>query len=241
MATWIGHLRIAENLLDKIPGLDAGLFSIGSVSPDSGMPDENWESFEPPTEVTHFKSPVSSDKSRIQDLNFYRKYSSAMSMPTEDLGQLSFLWGYFFHLITDNLWQEEIYMKQPASVMRKMQQEKDFIWEVKKDWYGLDHIYLRDYPNSLYWRVLIPSKYENDFLGFLPSEAISRSIAYIKEYYQRQDDEIQAMMLRPFKYLSKEAMDKFIRESSQKLLRIYFQLSENRVSLEGINSALDLT
>jgi energy-converting hydrogenase Eha subunit F len=41
MATWIAHLRLAENLLEKIEGLDAAWFAIGSIAPDSGIPDEN--------------------------------------------------------------------------------------------------------------------------------------------------------------------------------------------------------
>ncbi len=53
MATWIVHLRIAENLLACIPALDAAQFAIGNVAPDSGIPDEKWEKFDPPPEVTH--------------------------------------------------------------------------------------------------------------------------------------------------------------------------------------------
>ena len=48
MATWIVHLRIAEALLARRPELDAGQFAIGSVAPDSGLPDEKWENFTPP-------------------------------------------------------------------------------------------------------------------------------------------------------------------------------------------------
>ena len=40
MATWIAHLRIAENLLELIPNLDAGQFAIGNIAPDAGIPDE---------------------------------------------------------------------------------------------------------------------------------------------------------------------------------------------------------
>jgi len=38
LATWIAHLRLAENLLERIPGLDAAQFAIGNVAPDSGIP-----------------------------------------------------------------------------------------------------------------------------------------------------------------------------------------------------------
>jgi hypothetical protein len=43
MATRIVHLRLAENLLELIDGLDPAYFATGSIAPDSGIPDENWE------------------------------------------------------------------------------------------------------------------------------------------------------------------------------------------------------
>jgi hypothetical protein len=56
MATWIAHLRIAENLLGLFPGLDQAGFAVGSIAPDSGLPDEKWEKFTPPLEVTRLIS-----------------------------------------------------------------------------------------------------------------------------------------------------------------------------------------
>ena len=44
MASWIIHLRIAENLLGWIPNLNAEKFALGSVAPDPGIFDE----------ITHF-------------------------------------------------------------------------------------------------------------------------------------------------------------------------------------------
>jgi len=35
MATWITHLRIAENLLDLLPTLDPERFAVGNIAPDS--------------------------------------------------------------------------------------------------------------------------------------------------------------------------------------------------------------
>ena len=78
MATWIAHLRIAENLLARIPGLDPGQFAIGNIAPDAGIPDEKWETFDPPPEVTHFKRSQSVHKD-IADLDFYRGYLADIS------------------------------------------------------------------------------------------------------------------------------------------------------------------
>ena len=41
MATWIAHLRIAENLLGAISAPDATQFATGSIAPDSVSLDVN--------------------------------------------------------------------------------------------------------------------------------------------------------------------------------------------------------
>jgi hypothetical protein len=47
MATWIIHLRIAENLIGLVPGLVEQEFVIGNIAPDSGIQDEKWEKYTP--------------------------------------------------------------------------------------------------------------------------------------------------------------------------------------------------
>src|SRR5690349_18792534 len=98
MATWIAHLRLAENLLERIPNLDEAQFAIGNLAPDSGLPDEKWEHFDPPKEVTHFLRNGTSE-SDIHDLEFYRKYLADVS--AQEVGRFSLRLGYFFHLLAD--------------------------------------------------------------------------------------------------------------------------------------------
>jgi hypothetical protein len=57
MATWISHLRVAENLLAALPDLDEVAFTFGNLAPDSGVPNADWTVFDPPQEVTHFFGP----------------------------------------------------------------------------------------------------------------------------------------------------------------------------------------
>ncbi len=176
MATWIAHLRIAENLLARLPGLDPGQFAIGNIAPDSGIPDEKWEKFDPPPAVTHFKRSTSVHKD-IADLDFYRGYLADVS--PEDVGRFSFRLGYFFHLISDNLWTTAVGKPTSERYAEQFAADKSFIWEVKEDWYGLDHIYVREHPESLYWRVFLgakpvrraPDKPVSAQLDFLPSPA----------------------------------------------------------------------
>ena len=177
MATWIAHLRITENLLERLPGLNPAQFAIGSVAPDSGIPDENWEKFTPPPAVTHFKRSRSVHKD-IADLEFYKDYLRPVGL--QDQARFSFRLGYFFHLITDNLWTIKVGRPTQERFAELFAADKKFIWEVKRDWYGLDHLYVRAHPNCLYWRVFLEAEPQDAELAFLPQEALTHQLRHIK-------------------------------------------------------------
>jgi hypothetical protein len=241
MATWIVHLRLAENLLERIEGLDAAWFAIGSIAPDSGIPDENWEKFTPPKEVSHFIVPSDDDPWRIVDLDFYRRYLLPMHWPGADAARVSFFLGYFLHLVTDNLWNRQIGRPTVTRFKAEFEADSKFIWEVKRDWYGLDFIYLRDHPESLFWRVFLDCEYTRDYqLAFMPAEGLRRQVDYIKTYYQRRDEKVQALYERPYIYLSQAEMDRFVEETTQRLYRIYQLLWEEGVDISDFSSALEL-
>ena len=112
MASWMVHLRLAEKLLENIEGLDAEQFGIGNVAPDSGIPNKDWTEFNPPKFITHFEDQDAKDispKYFRRDLDFYRQYLNSAPYLEKNPQQFSFLLGYFFHLIVDNLWSEKIW------------------------------------------------------------------------------------------------------------------------------------
>ena len=45
MASWMIHLRVADLLMDKIPGLDEIAFVMGNIAPDSGVPNADWTAY----------------------------------------------------------------------------------------------------------------------------------------------------------------------------------------------------
>ncbi len=238
MATWIAHLRIAENLLCHIPNLDAGQFAIGNVAPDSGIPDEKWEKFDPPPQVTHFKRSDSVHKD-IADLDFYRGYLSDVS--PQDTARFSFRLGYFFHLITDNLWTILIGKPTQERYPEQFAADKEFIWEVKEDWYGLDHIYVRANPDCLYWRVFLDSEPVSADLDFLPPQALLHQLKHIKSYYQRRDEKTDAMCARPMIYLPQAEMDFFVLEATERINKIYRALWPVPTMVDGLASALEFS
>ena len=175
-----------------------------------------------------------------QDMIFYRRYLAPDAGPGGDVKRRSFLWGYFFHLIADRLWFDQIARPTKARFLEQFEADKDFIWEVKRDWYGLDFMYVRDHPDSIFWRVFLVCEYEADYLDFLPPEAIRRNIDYIREYYRRTDEKVQALFERPHIYLSKAGMDDFTAKTSDRLHRIYMYLKQGKPVSQDIASSLDI-
>jgi hypothetical protein len=239
MATWITHLRITENLLGLIPGLVEEEFAVGSIAPDSGIPDEKWEKFTPPSEVTHFKISIGT-LYRLADLEFYRKYLEPFRSRKKHPDQYSFLLGYFFHLVTDNLWSDII--GQPTYQRYKTQFDADrsFIWEVKKDWYGLDFEYVRDHPDSLYWRTFLHCKYPINYLDFLLPEGVRQVIKHIQTYYQQRDEHALERINHPRSYLTMPEVDGFVETATSRLNGIYHYLQTDHRNTGRYDSAIEI-
>lgn len=240
MATWIVHLRLAEELLRMIDGLDESYFAIGNIAPDSGIPDENWENFDPPPEVLHFEA-KDHGPFELADLDFYRQYLLPIPKTDVDAKRFSFLLGYFFHLVIDNFWAQEIGHPTYAKFAEEFEADPKFIREVKRDWYGLDLAYVRSNPDSLYWRTFLDAEYTENYLPFLPRDALQGRMAYIKELYRRTDERIEELWgKRPDKYLTQEEMDGFIDLGTQLLHDAYRFLWEQGGDASGVSSILEI-
>jgi len=224
LASWIVHLRIAEILLSHILDLDAAQFAIGNIAPDSGVPDEKWENFTPPPNITHFTVGNQPNNYLHTDAIFFRDYVRDLD-PVVEPAVYALHLGYYFHLIIDNLWRKEIGLPTMQSWAAEFAADKDFIWEVKRDWYGLDFIYLRDHPDSLFWQVFIRSDPPQHRLDFLPPGAVERNVAYIQQYYQTIDDEVLHRYGRPYIYLSKVEMDAFVERAADRCLTAWQRLT----------------
>jgi hypothetical protein len=188
MVTWITHLRIAENLLKGMPELEQSQFAVGNIAPDSGIPDEKWEKFTPPAEINHFNKP-GNPVWEIADLDFYRGYLLPLLTGANKHNGLAFSFrlGYFFHLVTDNLWYELVVLPTRAQFAFDFERRPGFIWEVKKDWYGLDFRYLHSHPDSLIWKIFLNAEVRSSELDFLPDEALQQRVDYIRQYYLKSE------------------------------------------------------
>lgn len=205
MATWIAHLRVAEVILNKGYDLDEESFIAGNIGPDSGVPNEDWSSFDTPTEITHWK-----DKDGIiRPADFFEKYLAEKDMGKKEY---SFKLGYYVHLLTDVEWTKlHEKKKENPEYRRQLKEDKNFIWTVKKDWYGHDFIYVDSYKESMFHTIFKHIEKVPDYLDYFPKGAFTRQVKYITDYYLGVNEETK----ENFIYLTKEDMDKFIEEAVQ--------------------------
>ncbi|NIS83165.1 MAG: hypothetical protein GTO14_23855 [Anaerolineales bacterium] len=143
--------------------------------------------------------------------------------------------------MTDLLGFEGIEKPTRDKYEKEFEADPSFIWEVKRDWYGLDLDFVRKHPQSLFWVTFVDAQYEHDFLRFMKLHAIQRRIDEIVEFYQRTDEEIECWYgRRTDKYLSKLEYDLFVRSGSPLLLSCYEILFEKHSPIEDKLSVLEL-
>jgi hypothetical protein len=215
LATWLAHLRIAEKIKDRIPGISLPYLMIGSIAPDSGVPDETFRNYNPPNEITHFKTNLEGDNKRINLEAFYEKYLSPSKIFTRSDNTRSFLWGYYFHLIADSIWVDKYLLPYKKQYDEQGPHDKDFISVMREEIYALDFLYLQQKGNAIIQDFKNIKADLNFFSEFEPSYiyACQQKIA---EYYEKE----QNILDREYKFYTTEMIEEFISEASQKCLEI---------------------
>ena len=214
MASWMVHLRIADRLLDRIPGLSPIAFIVGNMAPDSGIPNADWSAFDPPAKISHFKT-----TSRKADPDaFAAKYwtEELRQGYTED--QYAFYLGYLTHLLTDVAWVEDIYYPSKVKFSHLLAAEPDtFIWKLKEDWYDLDFKYLRDRPGCRAFRAYLGAVgFRNDFMEEFVPDAFDDRRAYITDFYLQGRENLD----REYPYLTEAEMDAFTHRAAESIFDI---------------------
>ena len=210
MASWMVHLRIADKLLDIIPDLSPTEFIVGNIAPDSGVPNEDWSAFSPPTKVSHFKSAGK----KANPEAFAAKY---FARPSEyNRKQYSFYLGYLTHLLTDVLWSEQVARPSLDRFGKSDAPDREeFIWKLKQDWYDLDFKYLRDHPDFRAFYVYRNAiDFQNDYMEEFAPDAFDNRRRYITQFYLTGRENLD----REYPYLTEAEMDGFTEQAVHKIL-----------------------
>ncbi len=216
MASWMVHLRIADRLLEEIPGLAETEFVVGNIAPDSGVPNEDWSAFSPSITISHFQNPKLATGKYIDLPAFIGKYFTKEQQLCYDRQQKSFFLGYLCHLITDIFWSERIFRPTMARFPEGTAAERnDLIRTVKADWYDLDYLYLQNHPDFRAFRIYQNAVgFPNTFMQEFSEDAFDNRRAYITEFYLQGKDGLD----REYPYLTEAEVDRFVETSVREIL-----------------------
>lgn len=194
MASWVTHLIIADKVMKLFPELNRRGFCVGNIAPDCNVENEDWTSFTPPREVTHW---MNGERKVASDCDsFYNEYLHKYNNIIKSQEQYSFLLGYYVHLITDAAFQW--YIRDDKRVkdtwIRINADENLRICAIgyPNDWdsvkklisknkrmheiHSMEAEYLRDHPASGYLTEILPLKEFPDYIDYLPHGCIVRKI-----------------------------------------------------------------
>lgn len=197
MASWLTHLRVAEKIKQKIPEIDFSYFIIGSIAPDSEEPEDD-------------------SISKMDDSVFFDSYLKPEKIMTRSDSTRSFLWGYYFHLITDKLWLEDYF--RPLSLQYKSESDNegtDFVDFMGEEMTSIDFEYLKENGRELVDNL----KEFNGNINYLyefDSDCIFECKDRIVGFYNGEPP----IFNREYKYLTPQKLDEFIVKASEKCVSI---------------------
>ena len=231
MATWITHLMIADRVLEKIPGLDRHSFCVGNIAPDCNVENEDWTQFVPSREITHW---MSYDRKVAADCErFYEEYIESRRNQIEKEKELSFLLGYYAHLVADAEFQR--WIRDPERVVLSwarikahpvlsneiegMPENWDSVKKLinknerMKDIYTIEAEYLEEHPHSGYLTEILNLKSFPDYIDYLPKRAIVRKIG-VMGYLPKKE-----LGAYPFIAMTREEYSTFLDEATEQIVR----------------------
>lgn len=247
MANWVTHLMIADHLLNYYPRLDRKEFCVGNIAPDCNIENENWTSYTPSKVITHW---MSGEKKVVSDCeSFYREYVLYRLHILKDRKELSFLIGYYVHLLTDAAFQWFIRDPQRVEDAWKRIDEIDYLrihaMEQERNWDTVKQIisredrnkeislfeanYLEENPTSGFITEILNLKHFPDYIDYLPHGAIVRKIGIMGHIPIRYEDTIPIS-------ITKEEYDNFVASTVELVinkLKDKLELNELNNSMEG--------
>lgn len=205
MATWLAHLRVAE-LISAEFSFSRRDFLAGSVAPDCGLPVPG--GFDPPKEVTHW---TESGKGHCD----YERFRREMISKPRGRETLSFLWGYYCHLMADVLWVRNV--NEPCKALHSglyTADRAEYYRRVKPEWYANDHLYLRTHPDCPVFRDFCKiTHYPVTCLPYYGVDYVERQLANIRDFYQHPPE-----FNADFRCLTPQMMDGWVTDSAVSII-----------------------
>lgn len=214
MATWMAHLRIADKLLDLFEFVEQPEFVMGNIAPDSGIP--YGTEYVPNKTTSHFMFKNSDGKNTFGWQQFSEKYLSYDKIQSYNKKEFSFYLGYLTHLLSDFKWIEVVHIPLKEKDGENYRKDKNAtVWKWKKDWYDLDHRFIRDNPD---FRAFLIYKntvdFNNTYLSFFSETAFDERRSFIVEFYSHFSDDLE----REYIWLTEKIMKQYIEKAVEFIL-----------------------
>ncbi len=242
MAEWVSHLIVADRVLEQLPNLKRHEFCVGNIAPDCNIPNENWTEFTPPRQVTHWMQ--DNRKSASDCDRFYEEYIVNRLNEIHSEEELSFLLGYYSHLITDAELQRTIRDENRVAAawerakripeLRAKAEGLNETWDSykllfpnrndrMKDFYVIEREYLDTHPDSGYITEIQGLEDFPDYMDYLPENAIPMKIKLM--YYMPTLEEGKY----PFIGFSREEYYGFLERAVENVVNAIKEMVEQKL------------
>lgn len=180
MANWITHEYIADVILSKNFNLDEHSFCVGNIAPDCNIENSDFTKYMPSREKTHWMS--QKHKTDVDYQNYYNDILRDQKFNSKQ--RLSFLLGYYSHLITDVEFHKFMNDKnQIAKTFQRLKADSNMRtrikgfpetkstlkqvfdrWTLLGDIISYENSYVLDHPDCSYNRILRKTKEFPEYL-----------------------------------------------------------------------------
>lgn len=216
MASWMIHLRVAQGIYERINLECMEEFIMGNIAPDSGVPTADGKGFIPDAEISHFRTIDESGIKDVHENRYIEKYLTETQRAKYDAKAYSFYFGYLTHLLTDKLWASEIVYKAKEKYAELYENDRECFWKkIKRDWYDLDFMYLKNNPQFEAYRIYEGiGAFQNIYLDFFAEDAFEKRKQYITEFYSKG---VQAVTEHET-YLEMTELDDFVEFAIEEIM-----------------------
>lgn len=219
MASWMIHLRVAQGIYEKLNLSEKEAFVMGNIAPDSGVPTADCSGFVPDAGVSHFRTVDENGIKDVHEEQFVARYFTKEKRENYSEREDAFFFGYLVHLLTDKLWASEIVYEAKEMFQQEFFADNGSFWKrIKKDWYDLDFLYLKNHPDFPAFRIYEGIKeFKNSYLEFFAEDAFEQRKQYIVDFYQKGAASVEECEA----YISPEELDLFVADTMEKILAEY--------------------
>lgn len=206
MASWLIHLRIADELLKLLDIQDEEKFVVGNIAPDCGVPLPEGN-YNPPTSVTHWGG--ENYKRNIDYMGFYEKY---LKGEKDD-----FYLGYFSHLVTDYYWSHKVVIPLKKRLeIDSFSKKPDITKKVKDNWSELEERYLISHGRPRALDILKGvDKFPNIYFDYYEKDTIENKAKFIASCYDEP-----CHITDDLSYMSESELEEFIEFAVERIREI---------------------